>query len=244
LDPERTSLFAELLLGNRLGRLREALPNSAFLLGSRLQEVVYAFNDSSAPADHRKYPEARAFAHYLLDRLDQESLGPPYLHDILLYELSSLQLRLEYDEPFWLDGAIASASEFFAALKSGQPIYLHRHPYQAVLSFSYDVERICQETAASRTPTDVNPKSSIILLHVQAGGVLQQEAINTATAVFLLAANGTNSFNRIVDHLGEFFGQRGRWARLRLRTRVRNLCLELLQRGVITFTFVPAPTML
>lgn len=238
LDHGRTSMFAKLLLGNRMGSLSDALPNSAFLLGPQLQDVVHSFSDASPPADHRKYPEARAFAHYLLDRLEKEQLGPPYLHDVLTYELSTLQLRLEYDEPFWFDGAMTSTSEFVAALKSGRPIYLHRHPYQAVLSFSYDVERICEDTAASRTPTDVAPKTSFILLHVQAGGVLQQEAINMATAAFLLAVNGSNSFSSIVDHLMELFGKRGPWSRLRVRSRVRKVCLELLERGIITFTLV------
>ncbi len=242
LDAERASLFAELLISNSLATVQEALPNTAALLGSKLLEIVRAFNDEALSVNHRKYPEACAFARYLLGRLEQESLGPYYLHDILVYELSGLRLRFEYDEPFWPEEVTTSKRKFIAALRGGRSVYIHRHPYQTLLSLLYDVEQICKDIAASKRPAEVEPKTFIILLHISAGGVLQQEAINAATAALLLAVDGRSTFDQIVDRLAKLFDQRGSEAQARLRASVQELCMELLRRGVIGLTFGSAST--
>jgi hypothetical protein len=201
-----------------------------------LREILRTFNEEAPSPDHRKYPEACAFADFLLRRIAVEPLGRPYLADIVTYELAKLQLRFEYNETMWPEAVKTSELEFATAFANRNLIYLHRHANQALLSFSYDVEYICEELRASRTPDAAEPKTSMILLHVGRDGVLHEEAVSAATAAFILLVNGRSSLDKIVEHVLAFCDKVRMSGNLAVGSEISALCVSLIQRGVIGFT--------
>ena len=231
-------MFADLLVGNRISTIQEGVPFTAAALGADLPTIVGRYSDTVPCADHRKYPEACAFAHYLLEQMESEVVGPAYLRDLVTYELARLQLRFEYSEPLWCDETMMPGVEAISALRSGRTVCVHRHAYQALLSFSYDVEELCRQLEASQAQADPEPKASLVLLHIGTGGALHELAINASTAALLLAVNGCRTFEEIVDELAELLDRKGEEPRQVLRDDVLRLCAELIEQGVIGCTRV------
>lgn len=241
MDWDRTSFYAELLVGNRIASISEAFPTTAFLLGSHLTRLARDFGDESGSTDHRKYPEACAIAAYLMHSLETQRIGPPFAIDVLTYELAKLRLRYEYRLPLWAQGVCHSASKFDVAMRAQHPVYVHRHPYQAILSLACDIEKVCADVAAARMPRKGMVQSTMLLLHVDDQGVLHQEGVNAVTAAFLLLADGQTTFDSMLDALATLFAQGGFERGAQLREGALQLCGRLLERGVVGLTFDVRP---
>jgi hypothetical protein len=97
INRERVEIFAELLIINRLSKAIEGLPWTTQLLGSQLGQVAVAFNQASPPKHSKKYLEAMAFAQFLKEQFRLQPPSPPFLEDVLFYEMNSLELRFEFN---------------------------------------------------------------------------------------------------------------------------------------------------
>lgn len=235
MNAERTEIYSELLVTNRLSKAIEALPWSTTLLGEHLWQVAQAFNQACPPIYAKKYLEAMTFASYLLSRVIQESLYPKYLEDIILYEMNSLELRFEFDGK-WLPDLESETPQLLQRLIiSGNctDIIPHQLSHSRVLSLNFDIERIIEELSQGSYPTDVNTCSKFILMYVDSTGTLQKLDINPPTAAFLALTDGQAPLTEIITCLAEVFEQNEPSMFTVFTQRCISLCETLIERKII-----------
>jgi hypothetical protein len=118
-------------------------------------------------------------------------------------------------------------------------VYPRRLPHVRVLAFDYDVEPLMQELEQGRVPVDVEPRPSHMLMVVDNSGKVQQFAANLPTAAFVSAATGEESFAEVLAWLAQVFHQEEAGAFQVLVASCVELCMTLLEQGVIVLSECP-----
>jgi hypothetical protein len=228
LNSERTGLFSELLLSNRLAKAQEAFPVTSALLGHEFPRIIKEYNQSVPTKDPRKHAEAKSFGRYLLRRLDIDPVGPTYLGDILLYEMTSLLLRFEFDGNCWTEPEDQSEGllERLAMRNGPDRIYPHLIHHHQLISFAYRVESICAAVTAQCPLHDIQPQEQMVFLFMAPDSSMQQLEINEPTAALLLTADGETSFLQAVHKIADLFYQST------ATDKIYDGCLEV-SRGLV-----------
>lgn len=234
LDRERVAVYSELLVMNRLAKAMEALPFTTKALGSNLWAVTLEWNRASPTVQAKKYDEARSFAHYLLGTLGSRPDQPAYLRDLVLYEMSRLELRYTAVQDLPDAASERTPAQIELALGSGAAsVYPRQLPHSRVLAFDHDIEAIVHELDQGQTPAQVEPQPSHMLMIVDPSGMVQQFAANLPTVAFVTAATGDKSFAELLTWLAQVFGQEQGEAFQALTAACVELCTSLIDQGVI-----------
>jgi len=235
IDRERVEVFAELLIINRLSKAIDGLPWTTQLLGSQLGQIAVAFNQAFPPKHSKKYLEAMAFAQFLKEQFRLQPPSPPFLEDVLLYEMNSLELRFESkgrDELVPIHEIPSLTSQLYAANELLSEIVPHRLSCNRIISLNYNVELIGEEIAQGRVPTTVEKRPMYILLHVEPSGVLTQTEINVPTLAFIEKCDDRAPLNAIIESLARDFQQSHLTSDF--EERCLRLCEALIELHIIT----------
>jgi hypothetical protein len=236
LDRERVDVYAELLILNRLSKAMEGLPYTTKVLKEHLGPIAVAWNQASPPVRSKKFDEAMAFAQYLLETIGSRPYEPPYLKDLLLHEMSGLELRCTYNGryPDELTKETPALLQQLGAEEGLSSIYPCRMPHVRLLASDHDVEAIIQDLDHERAPAAVPlPSPRYLLMYIEPGGVMQQFEVNLPTAGFLSEASGQASFASILSTLAQAFGQEEPATFKEFRRGCVDLCGLLAERRVI-----------
>ncbi|EYF00495.1 Hypothetical protein CAP_0529 [Chondromyces apiculatus DSM 436] len=242
IDQGRMGLYADLLVMNRLAKAVEALPCTTKALGEHLWPLTLAWNHASPPVQARKYDEAMAFGNYLLETIGSRSYEPTYLKDVLLYEMTRLELRYTtvHEPPAAQAERCPALLEELARGEGYTRVYPERAPHTRVLALDHDVQPIMEELVQGRVPTEVEPRLTYALMAVDRGGRVQPFAVNLPTAAFISAATGEASFAEVLTWLAQVFQEETPEQIQALGAGLAGLCAALVEQGVILLSDHPA----
>jgi hypothetical protein len=231
-DRERVEIFAELLLQNRIDKAAGVLPWTVRLLDERKDDIAAEFNRTSPPRSSKPYREALDLARWILARCDQEPLGPPYLRDVVTFELAVLEMRFAFDGRYGRRrGSLPwPARSDDSSWKALIPYPLRHH---RVLELGYDIEAIVEALSQGKR-VEAMPQLMTVLLHVEPSGELGRFELGRATAAFLAACDGHVRIDRILSGMARRARLRGP-ALAELEHGAYAMCDELGRRQVLGF---------
>jgi hypothetical protein len=235
METERVEIYSELLVVNRLTKAMEGLPWTTHLLGTELWPIANDFNQARPPEHAKKYDEAMVFGHYLLERFESRPSALPFVEDVLLYEMTSLDLRCSFDGLYDADFTDRT-TELFPMLHDDHAwpsVVPKRLLHNRIVSLNHDVERLGEEIDAGQTPTDAERRVNYILFRVDPSGALAQDEVNLPTVLFVEACDGRTPLDAVIEGLARDFGQDTPSQLPNFKQRCLELCESLIERHVI-----------
>jgi hypothetical protein len=229
IDPARLEVFADMLLGQRLNDAAQLLPYTAQLLGTRMHQIAFEFNQEIKPSYSTKFDHGLAFARFLQEQFREQPPSPAYVEDVLAYETASLDLyskRSRLDPP---DGGLTARLHEPEVQSKVAP---YRQPNHRVLRLNYNVAEIVKELKERRVP-DAEPWQMNVLLHVTPEGLVEQDEINHPTLAFIDACDGQTSLAEIIEQLAAAFRQTAPPVFPDFRRKCAGLCAAVVERGVV-----------
>jgi hypothetical protein len=218
----RISVQADMLAHNRLGLALKAFPLSGPLLDGPVHERLAEFCAQFPPrpvAGSAMLVEAERLADFALHLLATGRLDPPWLGDVVRYELTTTRLGVTVTgypgvaDPSALAGLVPVAG-----------------PGVAVLTFDYDVAALVAQLAAGTVPEGVRPADGPRrILFVKQGGAVRQYAVNAATAQVIGLCDGHTTVDELVERVATETGARGAVA----EPAVRRVVTGLLRIGAL-----------
>ncbi|MCC6166860.1 MAG: hypothetical protein IT329_06485 [Caldilineaceae bacterium] len=234
MDHKRVEIFSRLLVTNRLGKAMDGLPWTTKILGSELGQIAYEFNQASPPKDAKKYREAMAFGVYLQERFRHIPPTPPYLQDVLNYEMSVLEIRFDADGYRTVSSSKNPAAYLHLLRSAGTSENLI--PFRLnirIVALNYDVESLGRDLERGKTRPAVKKQAMLVLLKVDSSGSVVQTRINYRTFAFIQACDGSTPFGAIVYSLAREFHEDTPRRMPGFRGQCLSLCKSLVEQGVI-----------
>jgi hypothetical protein len=227
LDRRRTAMFSQLLVVNRLTKVVDALPCTSWALGTRLWDVVQAYNLRCPPRHPKKHDEAMTFVGFLESTLPATPVGPRWLTDVLRYESSVVELRFlaEQPSPAGEGGPHQLGPENLDRIRPRRSVAVR------VLEFDHNIEEILASFESGRPVPDLEPRPMMMLLQVLPDGTVRQDEVNLAVGELLGACSGELSLGAVVERLADRLGQRGQLDEF--RAGCVSMCAELAARRVL-----------
>ena len=133
MDLGRLRLEAEMSFTKRANRIRQTFARTAELFGSRFGTVLRDFACSCPPRTYERYPDAKDFHDYLVERWSKEP--PPWAVDVAKLELTLAWART-------LRPADSEKSAFEACPVSPPGLWYIAHPCVAPVLCRYDVSSL------------------------------------------------------------------------------------------------------
>jgi len=227
LDPGRTSMFSQLLIVNRLAKIMEALPCTAWAFGARLWEVARLYNLLSPPSNPKKYNEAITFCSFLEATPNVVQLGPPWLIDAVCYERALLEMRFQ-TQPAPPIGQQNT--------RVGNEPLVHDRPRLSptvrVCFFEHDIEEILSAFSQGQPTARPAQRPVWLLLQVQPEGTVRQDEISPAVVSLLELCTGAATVGDIVGLLAAQMGTESDDETF--RGECVGMFRQLLDRGVLT----------
>lgn len=225
LDHPRVAMFSRLLLANRVTKIADVLPLTAWALGERLPALVEEYSLRCPAHDPKKRQQALAFADFLLKEAERTTApgGPAYLPDVLAYETALVHIRF----------APATAPASYPSLAAAD---LHRvrprlAPSARLLALDHDIEEIAACHDRGEPPPPPSPRRTLLLLQAMPDGSVRRDEINQAAATLVEACTGSRTLAAVVDELAALLSQR--LPLERLTAHCLDLCTSLAERGAI-----------
>jgi len=234
IDPERLEVFAAMVVGQRIQDAAQGLPLTAQLLGDRFSQVALKYNSDIKPEYSKRDDQALAFGRFLQKRFRLEPPTPSFAEDVLAYEMATLELFRRHDEPDFTQASIHVQD----LIQNAEDVELQQTiaPYQLsntrVLRLNHDIVPLIEAMKDGVPPPPSTPQAAYILLRVSAFGVTEQSRINSATAAFIEACDGTASLFEIIERVAQDFQQ---FATTEFTSKCLSLCHSLVERRIIDF---------
>lgn len=235
IDRGRLEMFAEMIIDNRIYSAAQWMPFTAQLMGKRMVEIALEFNRDLSPEYSKRQDHAMAFATFLKSLFSVEPPTPPFLEDVLTYELMIMEMFVGYDkeegqEPSIQVEELLQLSGVEEALESVVPC---RRPNNRVISVNYDVPLILQEMSEGRTPTELPEQPMRMLLRLVPPGFVEQDKINAPTAAFINTCDGQTSLHKVIKSLAAYYQKDDPASFHSFRGKCLELCQSLVARQVI-----------
>ncbi|MEU6325724.1 hypothetical protein ABZ851_00245 [Streptomyces sp. NPDC047049] len=225
LDQPRVSMFSRLLLANRVAKIADVLPLTAWTLGERLTALVEEYSLRSPALDPKKRHQALAFADFLQKESERTAApGPAYLPDVLAYETALVRIRLT--------PASAPAPHLPQVTADLHRVRPRLAPSALLLALDHDIEEIVACHDRGEPPPPAGPRRTLLLLQGMPDGSVRQDEINQAVAMLLQACTGSRTLAAAVDELAAHLSPSP--PPDRLAAHCLDLCTSLAERGAIT----------
>lgn len=235
IDPDRLEIFAEMVMSQRVNDVADGLPMTSRLLGENLGPLAAKFYRSSSVEFSQRHQPPLEFARFLAEYLKTHPPSPFFLNDILKYEMTTLEMFDEFEEP-----AVTSVDAFKLRSQSAEQLLRAvplRLPNVRVLSFSCDVlpaMKVVKENGV--TPSPIAEQTYLLLLMTSTGAIEQSRA-NLATATFFEACDGKTSLDGVIESVFKKFHQRNGPLPTEFTRDCLSLCMSLVERGLIGLAF-------
>jgi hypothetical protein len=227
----RMGTQAGMLAHNRLGLALKAFP----LAGRLLYEPVHRSLDEFC----REYPPTPATGNAMLAEADrllayaqrlliEGRLDPPWLGDVLRYELTTTRLGLTAVAPPAFVDSEPDPGGLVPVVASGT----------VVLSFGYDVVDLVARLTDGETPDDARPARppQRVLFAKQAGsGAVGHFRVGTSTATLIGLCTGQTTVDTVLDLLAERLGA----PRSAVQPAALRTLTDLCRHGAIALRPVP-----
>jgi hypothetical protein len=233
IDRERLEVFSELVFAQRLDDIVHMLPLTVRLLGERVSQIAYDFNHKLTPEYSRRREHALAFARFLKEEFERRPPTPPFLADVLSYEMNTLEL---YDKRNESDPVQSSRLARRMHESAAQALIVpQRLSHNRALSFNYDVLAIMRQmTEEDRIPAAPVERPCYLLIRMNPTGLIEHDEINFPTLAFIRACDGTATLGAIIESLAETFQQNTPALFHEFKRGCLQLCESLLARSVIS----------
>lgn len=232
VDRTRLDMFAEMIVENRIYSAAQWMPFTAQLMGERMVEIALEFNRDISPEYSKRQDHALAFATFLKAMFSAEPPSPPFLEDVLAYELTVMEMYIDYDKEDGLEaGAPPDVGEDEASLSALVP---RRRANNRIVSLNYDIPLILREMVEGQTPAEKPVQPMHLLLRLVPPGFVEQDKINAPTAAFVNTCDGQATLYEVIHNLASYYGKDGPATFPAFSGKCRELCKSLVGRGVIS----------
>lgn len=142
LDIGRLRLEAEFSYEKRLDRIIQIFSRTFQHYSGDAAALRRAFVDTNPPRTYERYPDARAFYEFLVERWENEPADPAFLPDIAKFEITMCKVRT------------FRPSDVNRALAENPPpgSVFRLHPCAEIVSFEHDIRKIVSPNGSSSTP--------------------------------------------------------------------------------------------
>jgi hypothetical protein len=137
----------------RMEKIEAVLPTTLDLLGTSRKEIVRAFVQACPPASIGRLDNARQFHAFLLARWRERAPQPPYLPDIVAFEIAHAAVERKQDVP----AQVASVAP---------PGSIRRHRAVALLRCAYNIMPILEGRGDAATS---QPQETLIAIAMPEG---------------------------------------------------------------------------
>jgi len=236
IDAERLTLFAEMVVGQRVKDSTEALPMTARILGEHFAHLVVRFFNTTKLDYGTRREAPLAFAGFLKQQFQLNPPAQPFLQDVLEYETISIELLTEAENESFM-GIERSTPSF----TSGENLLAElpfRLPCHRIVCFAFDVPAIIKQLKAKQVPLTPEPQTTHLILHVGSSGTIQQSTVNRHTISFIEACDGATPLRGVVDKLFDDLQEDASHFQ-QFRDRCTSLCMALVERRIIGFKDTP-----
>jgi hypothetical protein len=144
IDRRPLRLQARLSHEKRMRKLEAIFPNTIMLLGDSRLPMIREFTEACPPTSAGFIENARQFRDFIWRRQEQETLKPPYLHEVAACELGLAEVR-----------AFSGDWDCVADIESCPPRNcIRRHPGVVLLRCAYDIRSVFVKGEADPTRRD------------------------------------------------------------------------------------------
>lgn len=234
IDRERMEMFADTIVENRVYYATELLPFTTQFLGEQLEPMILEC-DREMPADYSKIQDqALAFARFLKKRFGLQPPTPPFLEDVLTYEINSLELFAGYDrQEFEVSQQDQILLQQLLAHDELARIIPVPRPNNRIIKLNYDVPSILEEIVNGHIPETADKQDLHLLLRMIPPGTLEQDKINVPTSTLINACDGEANLSEIIEQLASHFKMAAPMRFPDFKRKCLELCQSLVERHVI-----------
>jgi hypothetical protein len=232
IDHDRFQKFAELIAAQRLDDLENMLPLTTQVLASRVREFDTVFREHTVAQFSKRREYALSFADFLREEFRRQEPEPPFLLDVLNYEMTCLALfEQRYYVPSHSNPVPASTLDDKAARSR---IKVFRSPTNCTLRLSYDVLKAINHMRETSSFVPPETRSMILLLRGNRSGSIEHDQINEATSRFLELCNDDGIFlGKIISRLAADYRLNQQSIILDFEEKCVDLCKSLTTRSII-----------
>ena len=143
LDIGRLRLEAEFSYGKRLERIVQIFSRTFQYYPGDAAALRRGFVDTNPPRTYERYPDARAFYDYLVERWKNEPADPAFLSDIAKFEITMCKVRTFRP---------SEVNRSSAENPPTGPVF-RLHPCADIVSFEHDIRKIVSPKGSSLAPS-------------------------------------------------------------------------------------------
>jgi hypothetical protein len=224
---DRVNLHSELLANGRMELALRVLPLSGTVLHEPLHHLVDRFCAEFPPVpqpDGTLFVEAERLCEFLIRRIDEGTLGQPWVRDVVIYERTLMRLGSRSE-------AWASATRVAALNAALDPSTVDIDglvpvigPHTELLELRYPLPDLVARLEAGEVPGQVEPLDRPMLY-------VRTLRVNEPTAALVRACDGVRSVAAVLDLLRRKFGADVDQGALAVLDRLRELGVIGLRKG-------------